>query len=40
MRLINNVKLAAMDGQVMASSLAAKAVAEWLARNKLRDQPE
>jgi hypothetical protein len=36
-RLIKDIKLAALDRKVTASSLVAKAVAEWLARNKSRD---
>lgn len=37
-RLIKDIKLAAMDRRVTASSLVAKAVTAWLARNKSRDQ--
>ena len=38
--LIKEIKLAAMDRQVTASSLVAKAVAAWLTRNKSQDQPK
>ena len=37
-KLIKNIKVAAIDRHVKASSLVAQAVAAWLARNRPQDQ--